>query len=102
MFLLLVYSLHHFHKGAKRGWLQMENCMTTLKFVSAALIAAAMLATPAVARESQARHPAENANASITPGARYIGKDEGFRGYESHDVWGRWGTYYGPMVPSVP
>lgn len=76
--------------------------MTSLKFLSAGLIAAAMLATPAVARESHARHPAENATASTTPGALSIGKDDGFRGYESHDAWGHWGSYYGPMVPSAP
>jgi hypothetical protein len=48
--------------------------MTKLKFLSAALIAAAMLATPAMARESNAtsRHLALDANASIAPGARFI------------------------------
>jgi hypothetical protein len=25
----------------------------------------------------------------------------GFRGYGSRDVWGHWGAYYGPMVPSI-
>ena len=78
--------------------------MTKLKFLSAALIAAAMLATPAMARESQvsSRHLAVNANASTTPGAQYIGEGNRFRGYEGHDVWGHWGTYYGPMLPSIP
>jgi hypothetical protein len=78
--------------------------MTKLKFLSAALIAAAMLATPAMARESHvsSRHFPVNANASTTPGALYIGERDRFRGYEAHDVWGRWGTYYGPMVPSIP
>jgi hypothetical protein len=49
--------------------------MTKLKPLSAALIAAAMLATPAMARKSHvtSRHlAAEDANASTTPGARYI------------------------------
>jgi hypothetical protein len=48
--------------------------MTKLKFPSAALIAAAMLATPAMARTSHAtsRHPAEDAYASSSPTARYI------------------------------
>jgi hypothetical protein len=66
--------------------------MTKLKLLSAALIAAAMLTTPAMARDSHltSRHLAEDANASImhpvvtsrhleednnastTPGARYI------------------------------
>jgi hypothetical protein len=46
--------------------------MTKLKLLSAALIAAAMLATPAMARESHvpSRHRAEHANASAT--ARHI------------------------------
>ena len=48
--------------------------MTKLKLLSAALIAAAMVATPAMARESHvtSRHLAEDANASTTHGARYI------------------------------
>jgi hypothetical protein len=25
----------------------------------------------------------------------------GLRGYGSRDVWGHWGAYYGPMVPSI-
>src|SRR6266851_9274710 len=56
--------------------------MTKLRFLSAALIAAAMLSTPAMARESHvtSRHPADDANASTTPGARHIGGGDGFRG----------------------
>src|SRR5258708_37756299 len=56
--------------------------MAKLRFLSAALIAAAMLATPAMARESNvtSRHPAEDANSSTTPGARHIGGGDGFRG----------------------
>jgi hypothetical protein len=78
--------------------------MAKLKFLSAALIAAAVLATPAMAREMRvsSRHLPVNANASTTPGAHYIREGDRFSGYEDHDVWGRWGTYYGPMVPSIP
>jgi hypothetical protein len=74
--------------------------MTKMRFLSAALIAVAMLATPAMAREShvRSRHLAVNANASSTPGALYISEGHGFRGYEGRDVWGHWGTYYGPMI----
>jgi hypothetical protein len=74
--------------------------MTKLRLLSAALIAATMLATPAMAREShvRSRHLAVNANASTTPGARYNGEGDGFRGDEGHDVWGHWGGYYGPMI----
>jgi hypothetical protein len=77
--------------------------MTKLKFRSAALIAVVMLATPALAREGHvsSRHQAVNANASTTPGAQYIGEGDRFRGYEGHDMWGHWGSYYGPMLPSI-
>jgi hypothetical protein len=78
--------------------------MTKLKFLSAALIAATMLATPALARESHVSslHLSKTADARTAGGVRHIGEGGRFRGYESHDVWGHWGTYYGPMVPSVP
>jgi hypothetical protein len=77
--------------------------MTKLKFLSAALIAAAMLATPAIAREGHvsSRQLAVNVHASSTSGAQYIGEGDRFRGYEGHDVWGHWGAYYGPMLPIV-
>jgi hypothetical protein len=54
--------------------------MTKLKLLSAALIAAVMLAAPAVARESHvtSRHLAEDANASITPGAVILTEVIGF------------------------
>ena len=90
--------------------------MTKLKVLSAALIAAAMLATPAMAREGHvtSRRLPESANASTTPDARSIGGGDGLRGnhfggdfgatpgneYTGRDVWGHWGTYYGPMVPA--
>src|SRR5260370_30570060 len=56
--------------------------MAKLKFLSVALIAAAMLATPAIARESNvtSRHLAEDGNASTTPGPRHIGEGDSFRG----------------------
>ena len=48
--------------------------MTTLKLLSAALIASAVLATPAMARESHvtSRHLAEPANANTMPDARHV------------------------------
>ena len=48
--------------------------MTKLTLLSAALIAAATLATPALARTSHvtSRHRAKDANASASPTARYI------------------------------
>jgi hypothetical protein len=48
--------------------------MTTPRFLSAALIATSMLATPAMARTAQltARHFEKNAHASASPAARYV------------------------------
>lgn len=48
--------------------------MTKLKVLSAALIAATTLATPALARQGNvtSRHLARDANASASPTARYI------------------------------
>ena len=47
--------------------------MTKLKLLSAALIAAAMLATPAMARTSHVTSLAEHANASASPTAHHNG-----------------------------
>ena len=90
--------------------------MTKPNFLSAALIAATMLATPAMARESHvsSQHLSKTADASTMPGARYVGRGDGFRGnhfggvfggtpggsYGDRDVWGHWGAYYGPMIPT--
>jgi hypothetical protein len=78
--------------------------MTMLKFLFVAMIAATMLATPVMARESHAgsRHQTVSANASTAPGAQYSGEGDRFRGYEGRDVWSHWGSYYGPMLPSIP
>jgi hypothetical protein len=48
--------------------------MITIKLLSAGLIATAMIATPAMARESYAaqRHVSEEANTSTFPTARYF------------------------------
>jgi hypothetical protein len=48
--------------------------MTTIKLLSAGLIATAMLASPAMARTSHvtSRYLAEDANAHASPTARYI------------------------------
>lgn len=78
--------------------------MTELRFLSAALIAATVFVTPAVARESHigSRHHSSTADAHFERGVRLIDEGNRFRRYESRDVWGHWGTYYGPMVPAFP
>src|ERR1700687_5749820 len=54
--------------------IQWRHQMTKLRLLPAALIAAATLATPAMARTSHvtSRHLAAQANASASPTARYI------------------------------
>jgi hypothetical protein len=34
-------------------------------------------------------------------GNRASGLRGGFRGYAGRDVWGHWGAYYGPMIPTI-
>jgi hypothetical protein len=55
--------------------------MTKSRFLSAALIATAVLATPAMARTSHvtSRHVAADANASASPTADYISGPVGIR-----------------------
>ena len=55
--------------------------MTIIKLLSAGLIAAVMLSTPAMACENclAKRHVAEEGNASAFPIARYIGDHAGIR-----------------------
>src|SRR5258707_8466885 len=81
---LIRQSLLHFHRRGTRGWLFICNGeikMTKPELLSAALIAAAMLATPAMARTSHvtSRRRAEHANASASPTARYIDGRVGIR-----------------------
>jgi hypothetical protein len=34
-------------------------------------------------------------------GNRGSGLRDGFRRYGGRDVWGHWGAYYGPMIPTI-
>src|SRR5258706_14013069 len=91
--------------------------MSRLRVLSAAMIAATMLATPAMARESHitSRHFPQDINARTAPGARLIGGGGGFRGnhfrdglggtpgdqYKGRDMWGTCGTFFRPIVPNL-
>jgi hypothetical protein len=81
--------------------------MSKTALLSTALIAATLLATPALARENHmiSRHLTEDAAANAIGVSRgewrpcYGG---GLRGElcnnGDRDIWGHWGGYYGPMV----
>jgi cytochrome c5 len=80
--------------------------MMKLDLLSAALISAALLTAPAMARESQVTSERLAANDARTPtGAlstsgqaccRNRARDLPSLG--DRDAWGHWGAYYGPMV----
>jgi hypothetical protein len=80
--------------------------MMKLNLVSAALITAALLATPAMAWESQvtSERLTANANARTPTGAHSTyekccrNRARELPGLADRDVWGHWGAYYGPMV----
>jgi hypothetical protein len=70
----------------------------------AVLIAAAVLATPATARQSERTSPRVAANPkahTATDAYRHAccrNRSGDFRGLAERDVWGHWGAYYGPMI----
>jgi hypothetical protein len=75
--------------------------MTKAKRLSAALMAA-LVTTPAIARQGQLTSQRLVANARITTTHSADGqirfRPDYSRGLAERDVWGHWGAYYGPMV----
>ena len=78
-----------------------------LNLLSAALITAALLTTPAMAWESQvtSQRLTANANARTPMGAHSTygkaccrNRARDLPNRADRDVWGHWGAYYGPMV----
>jgi hypothetical protein len=83
--------------------------MTKPNLLSAAMMAGALLTTPAMARQSQLTSQRLMANARIVTTAHSADRQtccrnraSDLRGPGERDVWGHWGTHYGPMVPTVP
>jgi hypothetical protein len=79
--------------------------MMKLNLLSAALITAALLMTPAMARESQVTSQRLTANArTATAAHNAYGQDccrnraRDLPSLADRDVWGHWGAYYGPMI----
>ena len=47
-------------------------------------------------------HPKyRDAAPSVALGPEYGNPNGNFSGYGNRDVWGHWGAYYGPMIPSA-
>jgi len=38
---------------------------------------------------------------AVREGDGIAGSHSGLTGYGNRDVWGHWGTYYGPMIPAI-
>jgi hypothetical protein len=84
--------------------------MTKPNLLSAAMMAAALvLTTPAMAQQGQLTSQRLIANARIAPTAHSAdgqtccrNRASDLRGAGERDMWGHRGTYYGPMVPTVP
>jgi hypothetical protein len=75
--------------------------MTKLNVLSAALMTAALLTTPAMARDGQlTSRPISNARTLHSADGQTCCRDRasGLRALANRDAWGHWGTYYGPMV----
>jgi hypothetical protein len=55
-----------------------------------------------VRHESKVRtHPMyRDAAPPAVLGSKYDNPNRNFSGYGSRDVWGHWGAYYGPMIPT--
>ena len=84
-----------------------KTLLTLSASARTALIAAAVVTTPAIARQSQVtlRRLTEDAKACTATGTPNIYRQSCFRnragnlsGIGDRDVWGHWGNYYGPMV----
>ena len=79
--------------------------MTKPNLLSAALMAAVLITTPAMAREGQPTSRRLIANVRITTTAhgadgqtRFRNRAVDLHGPVDRDVWGHSGAYYGPMV----
>jgi hypothetical protein len=79
-----------------------ENSMIKAKRLSAALMVAALVTTPAMARQGQLTSWRLIANARITATNSADGQTRFRPNYSrdlaERDVWGHWGAYYGSMV----
>jgi hypothetical protein len=78
-----------------------------MKITAMALASAfALSSTSAFAHTSRSEsnvgtHPMyRNAAPSVVLHPEYGNPNGNFSGYGSRDVWGHWGAYYGPMIPS--
>jgi hypothetical protein len=80
-----------------------ENSMRNSELLSAAMMTATLLTSPSMARESQTVSQRLSANApSLDEHTCCRNRPIDLRAAAERDVWGHWGAFYGPMVPTLP
>jgi hypothetical protein len=77
--------------------------LTVMVLASALALSSTCAFAHTVRHESNVRtHPRyyRDAAPSVVLHPKYGNPNGNFSGYGSGDVWGHWGTYYGPMIPT--
>ena len=76
--------------------------LTTIALAAAFALSGTFAFAHTVRHESSARtYPMyRNAAPSVVLHPKYGNPNGNFSGYGSRDMWGHWGAYYGPMIPS--
>jgi hypothetical protein len=76
--------------------------LTAMALTSAFALSSTCAFAHTVRHESNVRaHPMyRNAAASVVLHPKYGNPNVNFNGYGNPDVWGHWGAYYGPMIPT--
>ncbi len=76
--------------------------LTAMALASAFALSSTCAFAHAVRHKSNVRtHPMHSdATPSVVLHSRYGNPNGNFSGYGSRDVWGHWGSYYGPMIPT--
>jgi hypothetical protein len=76
--------------------------LTAMALATAFALSGTCASAHTVRHGSNARTPAMYGNAapSVALHPKYGNPNGNFSGYGNRDVWGHWGAYYGPMIPS--
>ena len=76
--------------------------LAAMALASAFVLSSTFAFAHTVLHESNVRtHPKYRVVApSVVSHPKYGNPNGNFSGYGSRDVWGHWGAYYGPMIPT--
>jgi hypothetical protein len=71
--------------------------LATIALAPAFVLSSTFAFAHAVRHESRVR---KDTAPSVVLHRNYGNPNGNFSGYDSRDVWGHWGAYYGPMIPT--